>query len=130
MQTNKSGDGSVFGAIASSSQRSIKSIKEMFGNLTEGTSQVMRSMKEQFSSDDGSNASRDNKTGRRPSAIMESKKSAKSRNEGSKQSKRSKMDKSHQSKRGLRSGIVRDGRAAGNRGSVRFDFDQQAWHVI
>ncbi len=67
MQTNKSGGGSVFGAIGGFSQ-SIRSVKEMLGNNTEGTSQVLRSE--------------------------------------SKQSKRSKMDKSHQSKRGLRSGIV------------------------
>ncbi len=121
MQTNKSGDGSngsLFGAIVGSSQRSIRSVKELFGNITEGASQVKRSMKEQFSNrDDGSNSSREDKPGRRQSTLG-SKKSAKSRNEGSKQSKRSKMDKSHQSRRGLRSGIVRDGRAAGNRGSV------------
>jgi hypothetical protein len=123
-QSGKS-DG-VFGALGGSSHRSNRSIKEVFGNISEGTSQVMRSIKEKFSSSpddkdhssDGSNNPRAGKAGRK--STVESKKNMKSGvDQGSKQSRRSKADKSHQSKRGLRSGIVRDGRLPQNRG-IRF----------
>jgi hypothetical protein len=92
----------------------------MFGNLSEGTSQVMRSIREQFSdrtddSNDGSKKPKASKAGRKNSA--ESKTAAKSKiDNASMKSRRSKMDKSHQSKRVLRSGMVRDGRGPQARG--------------
>ncbi len=115
MQTSKSGDESVFGALKGSSQRSMRSVEEVFGNITGGASQMMRSIREKITLHDETNTSQENKTGHK--SPMDSKKGGKSRIEGgSKQSKRSRMDKSQQSKRGLRSGIVRDGRGPHNRG--------------
>ncbi len=116
----KSSDGKVFGALGGSSQRSHRSLKEVFGDISNGTSKVLRSIRDQFASSDqegseSSNTSRTSKASRKSS-------DKKQVDGGSKHSKKSKMDKSHMSKKrgGLRSGIVREGRSqAGHRGNDR-----------
>jgi hypothetical protein len=92
-------------------------LKEVFGDISQGTSKVLRSIRDQFVSSDhegseSSNTSRASKASRKTPEKKQS-------DGGSKQSKASKVERSHMSKKrgGLRSGIVRDGRSqAGNRG--------------
>jgi hypothetical protein len=120
-ESKKASEGNkVFGALGGSSQRSHRSLKEVFGDISTGTSKVLRSIREQFVSSnsegsDSSNTSRASKASR--------KSDKKTSDVGSKHSKTSKLDKSHMSKKrggGLRSGIVRDGRSqAGHRGKTK-----------
>ena len=121
-QTSEEGNG--FGIIGGSSQRSVK---EMFGQITGGTSQVLRSIKEQFASpEDDDSRARQQRGAKGPKESFRGGKSGidrKGQNEqDTTRSRRSKVEKSIHSKRGLKSGITPSGRVPQARGSIVFYF--------
>ena len=83
-------------------------MKEVFGAITGGTSQAIRSIKEQFGAFDEEGQENAGQGKARGDKSM--------KDATSKQSRRSKVDKSQQSKRGLRSGIGPSGRVPQARG--------------
>lgn len=110
-------DGNDFGLIDGSSQ---KSLKEMFGNLTGGTSQVFRSIRNfTAATGDGDDQKKSRLT---KGSKMSAESSHKARpgdstlERGSRPSRRSKAEKSTHSKRTMKSGIIPSGRVPQARG--------------
>ncbi len=83
----------AFGALEGSSQK----IKEVFGQIASSSSKIVKSIKEKLDIPDKKKSSDESKVQKSQRAISSKDKSS--------SSKRSKVDKSRQSKRGLRSGI-------------------------
>jgi hypothetical protein len=115
----------TFGAVGGSSQRSIK---DMFGNIAGGTSQVLRSIREQLTTsireeDDTQRNAKGAKQVNGPNrkSAIDGKARERTKEAGSRVSRRSKtdkMDKSMHSRRGLRSGVAQSGRVPQARGKM------------